>query len=740
MNWLNAKPKSAAWSIPTSSVSSSQGGIGSIIEANEAFLNVVGYDREDLTAGGVLLRELTAPEWVETSTRARKSVDRTGAAQPFEMEYLRKDGSRVPVLIGSVRLFDRQRDHAVTFVLDLTERKRAETEARESENRYQEIQLVLAHANRVDTMGQLTASIAHEVTQPISGISTTARAALRWLANEPPAVEKARSSLERIVRDVDRASNVIGRVRALVKKAPGRREHFSINDAIGEVISLTRSETQKHQIAVKTQFENGLPHVEADRVQLQQVLLNLIVNAIQAMAGDADGGRDLFITTARVESNGVLVAVADSGPGLDPSKLEYVFDPFYTTKPDGLGIGLSICRTIIDAHGGRLWLEPNRPRGAVFQFMLPVADQNTGIFSATRLANFRCGKGIGPTSSGNGPWLWSEWRGIVMNGVTIGRNGQAALAFAAVLLAAASAFVLVGSATPARAEVRDKWCKGVHIRFFVGGAEGNSFGTIVYNGAKQAERDLGPRVDYIFSGWDVEKMVQQLREAIAVKPDGIAMMGHPGDAAIMPLAEEAASAGIKMMYQNVPVPKVIAKFGGGYVGAQVAQLGRALGAEVVRRAGDPPGDVVFMQGPFENENRGARERSTVAAMEEAGIKVVKINSQAGWACRSEPCAAGNHRCPRQIPGSKGDWLWRRPNARQRARLYASSGQESGRGLQFRRGYKPSGRGRFQGRVGAARSRSAALHARLPADPRALPADLLPVHADQRGYRRRLRNS
>jgi simple sugar transport system substrate-binding protein len=218
-----------------------------------------------------------------------------------------------------------------------------------------------------------------------------------------------------------------------------------------------------------------------------------------------------------------------------------------------------------------------------------------------------------------------------MNRPIVGQNGRAALAFAAVLLVAANAFSLVGSATPARAEVREKWCKGVHLRFFVGGAEGDAFGTIVYNGAKQAERDLGPTIDYIFSGWDVEKMVQQLREAIAVRPDGIAMMGHPGDSAIMPLADEAASAGIKMMYQNVPVPKVMAKFGGGYVGPQVAQLGRALGAEVVKRAGLKPGDVAFMQGPFENENRGARERATVAAMEEAGVKVVKINSQPGWA-------------------------------------------------------------------------------------------------------------
>jgi simple sugar transport system substrate-binding protein len=215
--------------------------------------------------------------------------------------------------------------------------------------------------------------------------------------------------------------------------------------------------------------------------------------------------------------------------------------------------------------------------------------------------------------------------------MTIGRKGPAAFALTALLLAVASAATLAALTTAASADPRDKWCKGVHLRFFVGGAEGDAFGTIVYNGAKQAERDLGPTVDYVFSGWDVEKMTQQLREAVAVKPDGIAMMGHPGDAAIMPLAEEASKAGIKMMYQNVPVPKVVAKFGGGYVGAQQDEQGHALGVEAVRLAGLKSGDRALMLGPFSNESRGARERGTVKAMEEAGVKVVTIDSPAEWA-------------------------------------------------------------------------------------------------------------
>jgi len=218
----------------------------------------------------------------------------------------------------------------------------------------------------------------------------------------------------------------------------------------------------------------------------------------------------------------------------------------------------------------------------------------------------------------------------MIDALTIGWKRTAALLSAA-LLVAASALALAALTTPANADARDKWCKGVHLRFFVGGAEGDAFGTIVYNGAQQAEHDLGPTVDYIFSGWDPEKMVQQLREAVAVRPDGIAMMGHPGDAAIMPLAEEASKAGIKMMYQNVPVSKVVAKFGGGYVGAQQAQQGHALGVEAMKRAGLKPGDVALMIGPFDEENRGARELGTVAAMEEGGVKVIKINSQTEWA-------------------------------------------------------------------------------------------------------------
>ncbi len=181
------------------------------------------------------------------------------------------------------------------------------------------------------------------------------------------------------------------------------------------------------------------------------------------------------------------------------------------------------------------------------------------------------------------------------------------------------------------AALRDKFCKDVHLRFFVGGAEGDAFGSIVYNGAKQAQNDTGAQVDFVFSGWNSEKMVQQLREAVAAKPQGIAMMGHPGDDAIMPSAEEASKAGIKMMYQNVPVPRVVAKFGGGYVGAQQEPQGHALGVQAVKLAGLKSGDTAIVLSHWADENRSVRELGTVKALEEAGVKVVKLESPTEWA-------------------------------------------------------------------------------------------------------------
>jgi C4-dicarboxylate-specific signal transduction histidine kinase len=310
---------------------------------------------------------LTPPEWRRRNAWALEEVRMTGSVHPHEKECLRKDGSRVPVLLGSAA-FDDARDQGVAFVLDLTERKRAEAEAHASEQRYREMQMEVAHANRVETMGQLTASIAHEVNQPIAAAFTNAEAALRWLGARPPDLEEVRQALGRIVKDANRAGDVIGRIRALIKKSPPRKGWLDMNEAILEVIEIARGEAAKNDASVETALAEDLPLIEGDRVQLQQVVLNLMVNAVQAMAGAAEGPRELVITTARAEPSGVLVAVKDSGPGLTPESLEHLFTPFYTAKPGGLGIGLSICRSIIEGHGGRLWVTANQPRGAIFNF------------------------------------------------------------------------------------------------------------------------------------------------------------------------------------------------------------------------------------------------------------------------------------------------------------------------------------------------------------------------------------
>jgi len=248
--------------------------------------------------------------------------------------------------------------------IDVTERKRAE-------EAYREAQLELAHANRVATMGQLTASITHEVNQPITAAVTYALAARRWLSAEPPNFHEVDEALSLIVKEGNRAGEVVGRVRALIKKAPARKDAVEINDAILEVIALTRTEAANNSVSVRTQLAEGLPRVQGDRVQLQQVLLNLIINAIEAMRDVGEEERELLIST-RNEPDGVSVEVRDSGPGFASAALERVFEAFYTTKPGGLGLGLSICRSIIEAHNGQLWASPNVPRGAIFRFIAPA--------------------------------------------------------------------------------------------------------------------------------------------------------------------------------------------------------------------------------------------------------------------------------------------------------------------------------------------------------------------------------
>jgi PAS domain S-box-containing protein len=457
---------------------------GQIIEANDAFLDMTGYTREDLSSKRMRWTDMTPAEWVPASQQAMLRMRAAGSCEPFEKEYFRKDGSRLPVLVGAAAL---GRDDAVAFVLDLTERKRAESrqkllldERRRAEYltgqvfesspdgvcivgrdcRYQrvnpaherhwgvpaeeiigkdvfentirphldrcfagdevsyaewftsssgrrymaityspmrpegeqveavlvisrdltghvhaeealrEAQMELAHVNRVTTMGQLTASIAHEVNQPIASMVTNADAALRWLGADPANLDEVRQALTRIVKDGKRAGDVIGRIRTLIKNVPPQKDRLDINETILEVISLTRGELLRNGISLETQLAD-VALIQGDRVQLQQVILNLIINAIQAMSEVAEGARELCISTGTNAADDVLIAVRDSGPGLNKESCDRLFDAFYTTKAGGMGMGLSICRSIVEAHGGRVWATANEPHGAVFQFTLP---------------------------------------------------------------------------------------------------------------------------------------------------------------------------------------------------------------------------------------------------------------------------------------------------------------------------------------------------------------------------------
>ena len=342
---------------------------GAITEANAAFLNMVQFNRDDLASGRVRWADMTPAEWRGSDERAIVELRATGTVQPYEKEYLRKDGIRVPVIVGGA-LFAGSQSEGVAFTLDLTEQKRAQERLEEARRTLYTIQAELARVARLTTMGELAASIAHEVNQPLTAVTNNGSACLRLMANRNLDPEVLKRALQEIVADATRASAVITRIRAFIKKAPTEMCELDINDVIQEVLALTGHEIHKHQVSVDCQLTEKLPRVRADRVQLQQVLLNLVMNGVEAMT--CAQPRTLSLESRTDESGDVLVAIRDSGTGLG-SDIDCVFTPFFTTKANGMGMGLPISRSLIENHGGRLWATANSPHGAVFSFSLPAA-------------------------------------------------------------------------------------------------------------------------------------------------------------------------------------------------------------------------------------------------------------------------------------------------------------------------------------------------------------------------------
>jgi PAS domain S-box-containing protein len=334
---------------------------GKLLSCNPAPARILGYEVTELLK--TPMQELIAPEFreqfdsylarIRTSGKdkgAMAVITRTGERRIWEYNNtLRTEGVPSPIVRGMAR--------------DITERTRAQRALRESQS-------TLARVARVATLGELTASIAHEINQPLAAVTTNASAAMHWLAVQPPNLDEAREAVSSAIQEANRASGVIARIRALLRKAQPDLRPLNANEVVREVLLLAESELLKGGIAVKTGLAADVPAVLGDRVQLQQVMLNLILNAIDAMSTVTDRRRELAVKSSK-HPDGALIQVQDSGKGLDPEHRDRIFDPFFTTKPQGIGLGLSISRSIIEAHGGRLWSDSGSPHGAVFQFTLP---------------------------------------------------------------------------------------------------------------------------------------------------------------------------------------------------------------------------------------------------------------------------------------------------------------------------------------------------------------------------------
>jgi PAS domain S-box-containing protein len=343
---------------------------GQLLDANDAFLRMVGHGRDELEHGALRWVDMTPPEWQAQIRTEVQELLNTGALLPVEKAFFHKNGTRVPILM-SAATFEGSSHQGVAVIVDLGKQKEAETRALASERRNRLLQAELAHANRVATMGQLAAWIAHDVKQPLVSVVSSGQAALRWMDHDPPNDQAARRAIDRVIRDGLRAGDILDRVRALTRKTPPRAEQVDLNGVIADTVALVAPEAERKGIRVSTSLAGEPLLGMCDRVQMQQVLLNLLLNAMESVEAYANEAKELSVTSG-VDAQGQLrMSVLDTGPGLSPADAEVCFQAFFTTKAEGLGMGLAICQSIVESFRGRIWCEPNAPRGAAFIITLP---------------------------------------------------------------------------------------------------------------------------------------------------------------------------------------------------------------------------------------------------------------------------------------------------------------------------------------------------------------------------------
>jgi two-component system sensor kinase FixL len=337
---------------------------GIVLSWNPAAESIFGYEAHEMI--GQSITRIIPPELQEEENTILGRLRQGDRIKNYETVRTHRDGSRIDISLTVSPVFDPSGKvvGASKIARDISAEKRAEAEL-------QLVRQELARAARIATLGELTAVIAHEVNQPLTGVVNSGNACLRWLSGETPNLAAARASVERIINAGNRAAKVVKRIRALIEKAPPQRERLNINGAITEVLALVQWEIQRKSISLRTDLASDVPLIFGDRIQLQQVIMNLILNAIDAMSVTLPP-RELLVISAKNETNEVLVTVQDSGTGLDEKSMDRLFEAFYTTKAQGMGIGLAVSRTIVQTHGGLLWAQPNTPRGAAFMFTLPA--------------------------------------------------------------------------------------------------------------------------------------------------------------------------------------------------------------------------------------------------------------------------------------------------------------------------------------------------------------------------------